>query len=223
MPLHFDISSKALSEGWNFTTPFTENLTADPSERYQATAEKGSNIGCIEKIFKYVSVLLLRIVTCGLALKNETIRTWHEQVNNKKTVETIFCKALHQPKIGKNSWGEITIEGYSTPFKDVVLLPGTAQNWDWNWSANDKMAHHPGIRVMDIDHYLLSSNVKPDVAILSRGRENVLQVDEKLSIYLKTKGITEVYIQKTEEAIVTYNKLCEMGSKKVAALIHSTC
>jgi hypothetical protein len=131
-----------------------------------------------------------------------------------------------QPKIISDSWGKITVglNGQSQTFKDAVLLPGKAIAWDWNWNVNEGIMHHkPGIREIDLDHFILSQDPKPDVVILSRGRglnpdnslPGELNVDSRLEAYLK--------ILKTAESIKKYEEICKNSGVRVAALIHTTC
>lgn len=152
-----------------------------------------------------------------------------------------------QPKIIADAWGTILLEvnGKETAFNDVVILPSdTAGNqvaleWNWKWENNEHgqnsgMSHKPGIRIKDIEHYILSRPdiEKPDVIILSQGRghggqrENpgpgILEVQPDVQEYLRKMGI-EVHILKTEPALEKYQQLILEGKKRVAALIHTTC
>ena len=58
--------------------------------------------------------------------------------------------------------------------------------------------------------------------ILSRGRNIMLQVDPIMEKYLIGRGIAEVFILQTEEAIQKYTELVNEG-KKVCGFIHTTC
>ena len=124
-----------------------------------------------------------------------------------------------------DSWAQIIIrfDGRDHSFKDAAIVPGSAQEWDWNWNLEaGPMKHKPGIRTIDIDHFILSLPEQPDAVILTQGRLGVLRVDESLNDYLHGKGIKEVYIMKTATAIEKYNELIADG-KKVAGLFHTTC
>lgn len=124
-----------------------------------------------------------------------------------------------------DSWAQIIVrfEGRDHRFKDAAIVPGSAQEWDWNWNLEaGPMQHDPGLRTIDIDHFILSSPQKPDAVILTQGRQGVLHVDERLKDYLHSKGIKEVYIMKTAPAIEKYNALISQG-KQVAGLFHTTC
>lgn len=152
-----------------------------------------------------------------------------------------------QPKVISDAWGTITlaVNGKEATYKDVVILPSdskgnqVALEWNWKWEKDDKdqsygMSHQPGIRIKDVEHYILShpGSVKPDVIILSQGRghggqrENpgpgILAVESDVQEYLTGKGI-EVHILKTGPALEKYQQLIAEGKKRVAALIHTTC
>ena len=129
-----------------------------------------------------------------------------------------------QPIIEKAGWGEIEVREKDTiiTLRDAVLLPGKALLWDWKWSGDESMDHRPGIREKDLDHYILSSIPLPHIVILSTGRWGVLQVHPERKEYLLRKGIKEVHILRTPQAIKKYNELCEQGLS-VAAMIHTTC
>jgi len=156
---------------------------------------------------------------------------------------SIFCQKIfnssktitnQQPRIVNDGWGKISVfsNGRKQEFKDVVILPRSAMEWKWDWQT-PSMSHCPGIRIVDLDHYILASPIMPDVVILSCGRGHggrrdnsgpgILEVDSSLISYLQSKGVSEVFILKTAAAIDQYQKLCAFGNKKIAALIHTTC
>lgn len=173
--------------------------------------------------------------TPGIYLGNlESIRSLFPLNNFNKSPSTEKkIEAIAPPKIISDDWGRISVEfnGKLQEFKDAVLLPNEVKDWRWDWK-NPSMQHRPGIRIEDIEHFIMSSSVKPDVVILSRGRghgglkENpgpgVLEVDSSIVSYIKSQGISEVHILKTAAAIEKYNDLVNRV-KKVAALIHTTC
>ena len=76
------------------------------------------------------------------------------------------------PSIEEDGWGEILVksEGKKIKFRDVVLLPEKALPWDWKWSDDEGMDHSPGIREIDLDHYILSHSPFPHTVILTTGR-----------------------------------------------------
>lgn len=131
---------------------------------------------------------------------------------------------IKQPLVIDDGWGQIEIAfgGKTYQFKDAVILPDKAFSWDWNWNPKDPMKHSPGIREIDIDHFLLSEGFIPDAVILSQGRFLILKVHPHLTQYLQEKGVKQVYVLRTDKAITKYIELAS-GSEKVAALIHTTC
>lgn len=228
MPVYFSTDTLAKQEGWTFTSPFTKDLAAEPRARFRTTAEY--ELSCIRILFQTIIVGLLCLITCDLALENETVRIWNEQLEKGKIIEDIFCRHLSktsiQPIICKNDWRWIDVEMDTNSTKylgDVILLPGSVQKWDWQWSGSsfkDQMHHLPGIRQLDLDQLILPS--EPDVVILSKGRDSKLNIHKDVRSYMRKKGI-ELHVLKTEDAITKYNALCAEGNKRVAALIHTTC
>lgn len=155
-----------------------------------------------------------------------------------------------QPEVISDEWGKIVLSvngKEAPPFKDVVILPTTstgkqtAIKWEWKWEKDDSgMSHKPGIRIKDIEKYILSrtDTPKPDVIILSQGRGHrkdksapnqrdnegagELQIEPGVKEHLEKEGI-EVIIAKTAAAVDKYKALTLETTKKVAAMFHSTC
>jgi hypothetical protein len=118
------------------------------------------------------------------------------------------------PKILKNSWGQIEIEGKSNIFKDVKLYPGGCREWDWRETGTD---HKPGIQPADVEE-LLERGSK--IVVLSTGVYGRLKVAPITLELLNDRGI-KVEVHRTPKAVDRYNQLSE--SENVGALIHSTC
>ena len=228
MPVYFSTDIIAQQEGWIFTTPIEQDAKAESNERYHTIGECPIH-GC-RAFFQTIFLLFLRVVTVDFILECDSIRIWNEELERGTIIEQLFFRHLAkdsaQPLIRQNGWGWIDVETVASSSKhmgDVILLPGSVQKWDWNWNGSDyknQMHHLPGIRQIDIDHLLLTS--EPDVVILSKGRESKLNIDIDIRSTMKKKGI-ELHVLKTEDAIVKYNALCAEGTKRVAALIHTTC
>lgn len=143
-----------------------------------------------------------------------------------------------QPEIISDNWGTITLKvnGVIKKFKDVIILPSDdqqfAEEWNWKWGS-ESMHHRPGIRISDIDHFILSKTSKPDVIILTQGRGHggqrdnpgpgILEVATEVRNYIEQQGISEIHILKTAAAIEKYNEIRSQGKKRIAALIHTTC
>jgi hypothetical protein len=120
---------------------------------------------------------------------------------------------LQSPKITNLSWGSVQTEGGE--FKDAKLWPGGARSWDWKETGT---SHQPGIQLADIQELLDNG---AEIIVLSTGQNQQLQVKDGVVELLKKRGI-DVYVQETNQAVETYNKLAEAG-EPVGALIHSTC
>jgi hypothetical protein len=120
----------------------------------------------------------------------------------------------HSPEIGDHIWGQIEVEGLGS-FRDVKLWPGGGREWDWEETGT---RHVPGIQPADVEELL---GADPEVVILSKGRELRLKTCEETIQLLEESGVT-VMQEETSVAIAEYNRLAQ-SSRRVAALIHTTC
>lgn len=77
--------------------------------------------------------------------------------------------------------------------------------------------HVPGIQPEDAE--ILVQN-GAQVAILSKGVQEMLQVQQRTIDYLEQQGIT-VHVLQSEAAVERYNALC--ADTPVGLLLHSTC
>lgn len=118
------------------------------------------------------------------------------------------------PRIVDISWGSIRVDGLGSPLKDAKLYPGGAREWDWKETGT---RHTPGIQPADVSE-LVDHAVT--VVILARGMNEMLSVKLETLDLLQDLGI-ETHVLQTEEAVRLYNQL--RVSKRVGALIHSTC
>lgn len=193
-------------------------------------------------IFGILLTYAIKTYFCGNKKSSHKISPL--QKNDLSSVPQNSRRISLQPEIISDQWGEIIlkVDGVNQTFKDVVILPSIdkkqrAVDWNWKWQTNDKgekhgMSHAPGIRIVDLEHYVLKEKEKPDVIILSQGRghggqrENpgpgILQIEADVESYLKQKGF-EVHILKTVAAIEKYHQISAEGKKKIAAFIHTTC
>ena len=121
-------------------------------------------------------------------------------------------RTAHSPRITHLSWGRLETEDGA--FKDTILYPGGAEEWDWNETGTD---HVVGIQPADVEELLEHG---ASVVVLSRGFYERLQICQQTLQMLKDKNIP-VHVEQTEEAVRLYNKLRE--TERVGALIHSTC
>jgi hypothetical protein len=123
-------------------------------------------------------------------------------------------KTRPSPRISSLSWGEVRVEGYSDPFRDVKLYPGGAREWDWTETGTH---HNPGIQPADVRELLEHGAA---LIVLSSGFQERLGVSRDTLLMLEKAEITTVILP-TEEAVEYYNALRE--SEAVGALIHTTC
>jgi hypothetical protein len=111
-------------------------------------------------------------------------------------------------------WGQI-VDSAGNVFKDARLFPGGAEEWDWRRTGT---RHDPGIQAADLEDLL---GAKPDVVILSRGVELVLQVPQATIDFARSRA-AEVLVLQSEQAVAEYNRRVGAG-ERIVALIHSTC
>lgn len=118
------------------------------------------------------------------------------------------------PRIAKLSWGEVEVEGYNRPFRDVKLYPGGAREWDWNETGTH---HQPGIQPADVEELVEHG---AETVILSKGIQERLGVKAETLNWLEERGVN-VEVLQTERAVERYNQQREKAA--VGGLFHSTC
>ena len=118
------------------------------------------------------------------------------------------------PRITKISWGQVKVEGFNSPFKDVKLYPGNAREWDWTETGT---RHTPGIQPADVQELV---DHGATIVILATGMTERLKVRPETLLLLEKADI-QTHILNTNEAVRLYDELREFNA--VAALIHSTC
>ena len=110
-------------------------------------------------------------------------------------------------------WGQI-IDSSGRIFKDARLFPGGVEEWDWRTTGT---RHDPGIQTADFEDLVAT---KPDLVILSRGVDLVLQVPQATIDFARSHA-ARVLVLQSEQAVAEYNR--RITSERVVALIHSTC
>ncbi|HEU0037236.1 MAG TPA: MTH938/NDUFAF3 family protein [Kofleriaceae bacterium] len=115
--------------------------------------------------------------------------------------------------IASFQWGQI-VDAEQRIFKDARLFPGGVEEWDWRKTGT---RHNPGIQIADLEDLLAT---KPDVVILSRGVDLVLQVPQATIDFARAHATTVLVLQ-SEQAVTEYNR--RIAHERVVALIHSTC
>lgn len=83
-------------------------------------------------------------------------------------------------KITSISWGKVVLET-GEEFKDVMLAPSLAKEWDWAVSGTN---HLKGIQISDID-FLLKHGI--DGIVLSRGMHLKLNISAETLSYVTNK------------------------------------
>ena len=121
---------------------------------------------------------------------------------------------MRSPLIKDISWGQVQVEGYGAPFRDVKLFPGGAREWDWTETGTH---HTPGILPADVEELIERGAV---VIVLSTGFHGRLAVCSE-TLQLLEDALVTTHVANSEEAVQLYNKL--RVREAVAALIHSTC
>ena len=123
---------------------------------------------------------------------------------------------MRSPCITSLSWGRLEVEcGHQFHhFKDAKVFPGGCREGDWTETGT---RHVPGIQPVDVEELL---DHGAGIVILSRGINKRLEVSAETLRMLEGRGV-RVQVLQTEEAVRTYNELCE--SEPVGGLFHSTC
>ena len=72
--------------------------------------------------------------------------------------------------------------------RDAIVFPHKVVKWDWAWCGKADMMHHkPGYRMSDLTHFIESAN-SDTVLILTKGREEALQVSDEVLSKVHTMG-----------------------------------
>lgn len=100
MPIHFSTDWSAKQEGWALNSPIIEHPDAESNARFCTLGER--EMGCLTSFFQTIFVIFLCVVTCDYALQNDTIRMWHEEVQQGKIFETLLLGEI----IGDGTWDD---------------------------------------------------------------------------------------------------------------------
>ncbi len=123
-------------------------------------------------------------------------------------------EAERSPLVTRLSWGHLEVQGHERSLKDGKLFPGGAREWDWRETGT---SHSPGILPADVQELI---DHGAEVVVLSTGMLSRLGTCSETLTLLEGRGI-EVHVLPTQKAVDLYNRLAK--SRKVGALIHSTC
>lgn len=126
-----------------------------------------------------------------------------------------MARSARSPHIGDDAWGRIEVEDAGPAYRDAKLWPGGSRDWDWDETGT---RHTPGIQPADVAELLENG---AETVVLSQGRNGRLRVMDETLERLEAAGV-KVVVERTPDAIDTYNELAERG-EPVGALIHTTC
>ncbi len=115
-------------------------------------------------------------------------------------------------------WGVVTVSGHDDAahvFKDAVLWPSGAREWDWRESGT---RHKPGIHPKAVEELIDRGCA---IVVLSRGMDLVLETMPETFERLKFAGVRYEWLQ-SKQAVQRYNALVSDG-ERVGMLLHSTC
>lgn len=116
--------------------------------------------------------------------------------------------------INSVSFGRIVVDGEE--YKDVILLQDRAVIRDLNRLHREYGTGHL-IANFELEMMLRE---KPDVIIIGDGMYGALKVGEEAKKMVEEAGV-ELIIERTPKAAERYNEMSK--SKRVCALLHSTC
>ncbi len=119
------------------------------------------------------------------------------------------------PYINSTEFGSITIDGKK--YDQVLIIDGKVSEREY---SKLKDIHKTSHQVGEWELKQLLEG-KPEAIVIGTGQDGVLKVDENTKRVIKENNI-EIFIEKTPDAIITYNTLIKDGGK-VNALIHTTC
>jgi hypothetical protein len=122
--------------------------------------------------------------------------------------------AVRSPRIVDDGWGHITVEGAGRCRDAKVCRAAAAPGTGTRPAPGTVRASQPADVQELLDH-------KPDVVVLSRGRQLRLNTCPETLALLAEQGV-RVEQCETGLAIELYNRLAESGTA-AAALLHSTC
>jgi hypothetical protein len=119
--------------------------------------------------------------------------------------------------IEEYNFGHIKIDGKEYT-KDVeVRWTGEVLEWD-----------RPESHLIDVENLERTVEAGPQTIVIGTGDAGIASLTEEAIIFIESKGI-ELIVDKTAEAVRTYNVLCEDSpeeegkQRKVIGLFHLTC
>jgi len=119
--------------------------------------------------------------------------------------------------IDEYTFGSVTIDGKAYDYDVEVRWTGEVLKW-WRTEGH----------LFDVGDLKRAGEQNPDTIVLGTGAYGVAKVTEKAKNFIQKKGI-KLIIDKTKEAIKTFNIILEKSEKeigkqeKVIGLFHLTC
>ncbi len=109
------------------------------------------------------------------------------------------------------NFGSITIDGKNYTYDIEVRWTGEVLKW-WR-----KESH-----VIDVEDVKRAVEQNPDTIILGTGAYGVAKVTEEAQKFIQEKGI-KLIIDKTGEAVKTFNIIKRESEREAIGLFHLTC
>ena len=117
------------------------------------------------------------------------------------------------PRISSLAWGHVEVDG-SRSFKDAMLFPGGAREWDWKETGT---SHSLGVQVADVEELLENG---AEVVVIACGVFQRLKGPPEIYRTLEERGVA-VHVLRTKDAVRRYNELRE--TEAAGGLFHTTC
>ncbi len=113
-------------------------------------------------------------------------------------------------------FGFIKINGKEYDFDVEVRWTGEVLKW-WRRESH----------IIDVDDIKRAIEQKPEIIVIGTGESGIAKVTERAQQFIEKEGI-QLIIDKTEEAVRTFNIILEKSKKegkekKVIGLFHLTC
>lgn len=111
-------------------------------------------------------------------------------------------------RISEYSFGKITVDG-KTYTRDVLLCGKVDDSW---WRAEGHL-----LQPQDLERVF---KYKPEVLVIGTGHDGIMKVPGTTVLAIKERGIGEVHVARTAEAVRIFNQL---SGRRAAAALHLTC
>lgn len=119
------------------------------------------------------------------------------------------------PKINSTEFGSITID--DKKYDQVLIIGNKVEERDYDKLKELFQTSH---KIGDWEVAVLLKD-NPEMVVIGTGQNGALSVEQKVIDILAQNKI-KVTIEKTPQAVITYNSAISAG-KRVNAVIHTTC